>query len=120
MANSTQVNGGTVLTIPAGSSWYGSVMLSAALVTAIGSAAATSVPTVVLSGAGGNMNDGDTAVAVALSTPATLVTALAGAQASETCVSPILFIQARANPVKLTLNFGAGVTAVATAFGAIQ
>lgn len=120
MANSTTAAGGTVLSIPPGTNWIGSVHLSATLMSLIGAAAVTAFPSVTLSGTGGNMNDGDTIVSVALSLPAINVTALAGAQTTATAICGPMNIQTRGNAVKLILNYGAGVTAVAVACGEMR
>ena len=120
MANSATVNGGVIAVIPPNSNWLGSVLLSATLPVAIGGIAAAAVPTVTVSGSGGNMKDGDVLAAVALAVPAVNALALLGAQATDSVSSGSINVQSRANPLQLVLNLPAGVTAVAVAAGAVQ
>lgn len=120
MANSTTVNGGIVVTVPANSNWLGSILLSASATVPIGGAAVATIPTVTVSGSGGNMKDGDTMAAVALAMPAVSVTALTGQQVASSMSTGFVNVQARATPVSLILNFAPGVTAVAVAAGAVQ
>jgi hypothetical protein len=121
MANSSTTNGGTVLTIPPNSNWFGSFSLSATLAVAIGSAASTAVPSITVSTAGGaSMNNGDTVAAVALAVPAVNALGLLGSTATATADTGPLNIQTRANQLQLVLNYGAGVTAVGSAVGYFQ
>lgn len=117
MSNSTNVNGGTVLTVPANTTWMGSVALSATLAVAVGGSAATSYPGITVGGSGGNWNSGDTVLSLALFVPAVGATALTGAIARGDQTISNVRIQARDNPVTLTLNIGPGVSGVALAIG---
>lgn len=119
MANSTTVNGGTVLTIPAHSMWEGSVMLCATLAVAIGGSAATQFPSITVSGLGGTWPDGDTVVRLALFVPAVGVTAVTGSQVTAALATGRITVQTRDNPIDLILNFGNGVTACGTAIGEV-
>ena len=120
MSNMATTDGAVITTVPAGRNWIGSMVLSASQALGAGGSATASRPSVTVSGAGGNYGDGDTVVAVALALPAVAVTALVGAStANSACTGPIN-IQARENPVDVILHVPAGVTAVATASGALQ
>lgn len=119
MSNSTTSNGGTVITVPANTTWIGSISLSATLAVAIGGAAATSYPSITVSGTDGTWSDGDVVLRLALFVPAVGVTALTGALARGDQTISSVRIQARENPISLILNVGAGVTAVATAIGEV-
>lgn len=117
MTNSSTVDGGTVLTIPANKTWSGHLTLAATLAVAIGGAAATRYPTVTISGTGGNMTNGDALISLALFVPAVGVTALTGATASQALAIGPIQVQAGANPVTLLLTLGSGVSGAATAAG---
>lgn len=119
MANSTTANGGTVITIPANTSWQGCVSLCATLAVAVGGSAATQFPSITVSGTGGTWPDGDTIVALALFVPAVGVTAVSGSQVAAGLATGHMSVQARANPISFILNYGTGVTAVGTACGEI-
>lgn len=120
MANTSTVNGGTVLTVPAGSNWIGSVILSASVALAPGGAGVGATPSITVSGGGGNYADGDTLAAVSLTLAAVGVTSLVGVSTAETVSTGQINVQARATPVKLILNMPAGVNAVGVAAGAMQ
>lgn len=119
MPNSTIVNGGTIFTIPANSLWHGSISLCATLAVAGGGSAATSYPSITLSGEGGTWPDGHTIAALALFVPAVGVTAVSGSQVSESMVINNVSIRARDNDLSFILNYGTGVTAVGTACGEV-
>jgi len=119
MANMTNANAGILITIPANSTWRGSVGISATLTVAIGGSAATQYPSVTVSGSGGTWRTGDTVVGLALATPAVAVTALAGLAVTASMSTGDIQVQTRANPVDLVLNIGPGVTGIAMATGQI-
>lgn len=119
MANSTTVNGGTVLTIPANKVWRGSVSLCATLAVAVGGTAATNFPEIVVSGTGATWADGDVVIKLALFVPAVGVTAVQGSQVTATLATGSIQVQTRANPINLILNYGTGVTAVGVAIGEV-
>lgn len=119
MANSTTQAGGTVLTIPANKIWRGSVSLCATLAVAVGGQAATQFPSVDVVGASATWADGDVVVKLALFVPAVGVTALTGSMVTATIATGLIYVQTRANPISLILNYGTGVTAVATAVGEV-
>jgi len=75
---------------------------------------------VTLHGTGGTWSDGDHVIRVALFVPAVGVTALTGSTATAAVSTGNIEIQARGNPITLTLDFnGTGTSAVATAGGEI-
>lgn len=118
MANSSNANGGTVLTIPPNSIWRGSVSLCATLAVAVGGSAATSYPDIRVSGSGGTWANDDYVLRLALFVPAVGVTALTGSMVTATINTGEIQVQSRANPLTLVLNFTtAGTSAVATAIG---
>lgn len=120
MSNSTNVNGGVIITVPANSTWNGSVSLSATLAVAIGGAAVTSYPSITVLGAGGAWTNGDTVLGMALAVPAVGASALTGAIAHGDQVLPNVRVQTRENPVSLILNIGPGVVGTASAIGEMQ
>lgn len=119
MSNSTTVDGGTVLSIPAGKTWQGCLSLAATLAVSVGGAAATRFPKITISGTGGNIDNGDTLVSLALFVPAVGATALTGSLTTDSLAVGPIQIQARDNPITLILTLGSGVTGVATAAGEI-
>lgn len=119
MSNSTTVDGGTVLTIPAGKRWEGCLSIAATLAVAIGGAAATRYPKVTISGTGGSLEDGDVMLGLALFVPAVGLAALTGATASQALCMGRIQVQAGANPISLLLTLGSGVSGIATACGEI-
>lgn len=119
MANSTTTAGGTVVTIPANSIWQGSVSLCGTLAVAVGGGAATQFPSVDVVGTGATWANGDVVIKLALFVPAVGVTALTGSMVTATLATGSITVQTRANPISLILNYGSGVTAVATAIGEV-
>ena len=119
MSNSTNVDGGTIITVPAGKTWQGHLSLAATLAVAINGAAATRYPKVTVSGIGGNMTDGDSLTSLALFVPAVAITAVTGSLASQTISIGPFQVQAGANPVSLLLALGSGVSGSAVAAGEI-
>lgn len=118
MSNTTSTDGATILTVPANTLWYGSIILSASLTTAAGLvAAASATPNITVSGAGGNLVNGDTVAKLQLNTPAQLVGALSGSTCHGSQVVGPMNVQARANPVSLILNTGGATAATGTAIG---
>lgn len=117
MANTTTTNGGVVLTIPANKLWRGSVMLCATLAVSIAGSAATQFPSITVSGANATWADLDTVVRLALFVPAVGVTAVTGSQVTATLATGDITVRTRSNSIDLVLNYGSGVTAVATAIG---
>lgn len=114
----TTVNNGVFLTVEPNTVWNGRITLSATLVNGTGIVAANSAtPSVRVNGSGGNFMDADTLTKLQLNTPAQVLGALVGAFDSSSIVIPNLTIQARANPVTLTLVTGGATAACATAIG---
>ncbi len=120
MPNTGNANGATILTVPAGKFWKGSISLSATLAVAAGGAAGTQYPSITVSGADGSWADGDTVLRLALFVPAVSLTALAGALASGNISISDIQVKAGANPITLILNIGPGVTGTGTAIGEIR
>lgn len=114
----TVTNNGVFLTVEPNTVWNGRVTLSATLVNGTGLVAANSAtPSIRINGSGGNFMDADTVTKLQLNTPAQVLGALVGAFDSSSIVIPNLTIQARANPVTLTLVTGGATAACATAIG---
>lgn len=114
----TTVNNSVFLTVEPNTVWNGRITLSATLVNGTGIVAANSAaPSVRVNGSGGNFMDADTLTKLQLNTPAQVLGALVGAFDSSSIVIPNLTIQARANPVTLTLVTGGATAACATAIG---
>lgn len=111
--NSSTVNGGTVLTIPAGRSWVGSIMLAATLMINAGGAPQFDYPAITVSGTGANWTDGDFVLRLALSVPG----AVLGTQSHSELSIGLVQITAGENPIDLVLSFGADTTAAGTAIG---
>jgi hypothetical protein len=119
MSNTATTDGGTLLTVPANSTWLGSVILSATLAVAIGGAAATARPSVTISPDAPPYSDGDTVVAVALAVPAVAALSLIGGATGATATVESISIQTGDDPATLTLHVPAGITAVAVASGGL-
>lgn len=117
MSNSATTNGGTIITVPANTTWIGSISLSATLAVTVGGGAATSYPSITASGSGGIWDDGDVVLKLALFVPAVGLTALTGSLTTESLSISGVRIQTRDNPISLILNIGNGVTGVGTAIG---
>lgn len=118
MPNTTSTNDGVFLTVPANTLWTGYIVLAGALAAGSGvQSQQTATPFVLYNGTGGNMNDGDILARLALATPAQLVGAVAGASNSNSIAVGPMSIQARANPITLTLKTGSATIASATAVG---
>lgn len=118
MSNFGNINGATILTVPANNIWTGTVMLSATATGAPGDASTAAHPTVSISGIGAdNWADGDAVVAVALAVPPVAAGATVGSAASSSQVAPHVIIHARANPISLILNLAPRITGNALAAG---
>ena len=90
VAGSTTTNNGTVITVPPGTRWTGSIALSAALSGAIGSGATQATPAVVLSTTGTSDPVTGTVLArTALSTPAIGALSLVGVGSTNSVVVPL-------------------------------
>lgn len=114
----TTANNGVFLTVEPNTVWNGRITLSAALVNGAGiQAGASAAPAVRYNGTGGNYLDGDIVTKLQLNTPAQVLGALTGAMSNGDAVLPNITIQARANPVTLTLLTGGATAACATAIG---
>lgn len=114
----TTVNNGVFLTIEPNTVWNGRITLSATLINGTGIVAANSAaPLVRVNGSGGNFMDADAITKLQLNTPAQVLGALVGASDSASVVIPNLTIQARANPITITLVTGGATAACATAIG---
>lgn len=118
MANFGNTNGATILTIPAGRRWYGTVTLSVASSGTAGDASMAAHPSVTISGTGArDWVSGDTVVAAALALPLVGALSLVGVTATTSQTSGQIVIQAQANPISLVLNLPARVTGNALAAG---
>lgn len=120
MANSTTTNGGTIITVPAGKRWRGSISLSATLSAGAGGGGTSSYPSVTVSGDNGSWSNGDVVLRLALACAVVSLTSLVGVQTSSSICSGELILQARESPISLVLNFGSNVVATATAVGEVM
>lgn len=120
MANTTNVNGGIVLTIPANSVWKGSVGLSATLSVAVGGTERAQYPSITVSGANASWADGDSVVRLALFAPSVGAAGTTGATATDSMSTGDIQVKTGANSINLILNIGVGVTGVGTAIGEIR
>lgn len=120
MPNMTTVNGGTIITIPAGKWFFGDIMLAATLNVQPGGAATSSFPSVTVSGVGGTWDNGSTVISLALFTGPVSLSSLQGASTAETAMLPNIRFHARDNDVSFILNHDASTTAAATAIGEIK
>lgn len=118
MANFASTNGATILTVPTGKRWVGTVTLSAASSGGAGDTAMSAHPSVTVSGAGArDWANGDTVVALALALPVVGALSLVGVTATSSATSGQLIIQPTANPISLVLNLPARVVGNALAAG---
>jgi hypothetical protein len=114
----TTSNGGTLLTVPANSTWNGCITLSASLASGTGSAsAASAAPSITVNGSGGNYADGDAITKLQLNTPAQLLGALSGTVCHGDVMIPKINVQAGANQITLILNTGGATAACGTSIG---
>lgn len=114
----TSANNGVFLTVDANTVWNGRVTLSSTLVSGAGiQGANNATPSIKYNGSDGNFLDGDTITKAQLSTPAQVLGALTGNRDHSDIVIPNLTIQARSNPITLTLVTGGATAACATAIG---
>lgn len=95
---------GTLITIPAGNTWTGDLVISASV-----AAAATGTPSITTSGVGGGPASGT--VVHRLS-----ITGLAVTTATDSCMTEIIVV-AGANDITLEFNTGGATSAAATATG---
>lgn len=109
-------NGGTVITVPAGRIWRGTVALSAALATAAATAGATATPTVSTAGAGVTPAAG-AVLGLALATGGGVATGTVGTNAQNSVAAPLTVIAPAGNAVTLTLQTGGATVASASAVG---
>jgi|SRR5882757_3421686 len=101
LCGNATTNGGTILTIPAGTSWKGTVTLSATVQIGSGGAAVMASARVSIAGAGAMPPAGDY-LRVDLQAPASILGAI-GTGDSGSMMSD-MFITAGASPVTLVLN----------------
>lgn len=120
MSNMTTDDGGTVLTIPAGRWFFGSVTLAATLHVEPGGLATQSFPSITVSGVGGTWQDGDTIAALALFVGPVTAVSTSGASAAQSVTVTDIRFHARDNDVSFILNHTSATSAVATAIGEIK
>lgn len=109
-------NAATIITVPAGRIWRGTVVLSAALATAAATAGATASPTVSVAGAGATPAAG-VVLGLALATGGGAATGTVGTNSQDSVVVPLVVVAPAGNAVTLTLQTGGATTASATASG---
>lgn len=116
---STTTNGGTVLTVDAGTVWNGYITLSATLISGVGvQGAGSAAPSVTVSGAGGNYANGSVITKLQLDTPAQALGALSGSVCNDSVLFGPLAVQAGSgNDVLLILNTGGATAACGTSIG---
>lgn len=114
-------NGSTIITIPAGKTWRGSISLSASLSASAGLGASQVIPTVTIHGTDSDPVEGSVLTAVSVTTPPVHLLSLVGVsdnssvnQSSVTIKSP------PGNEVILRLNTTSPAVTVAVAGGVIS
>jgi hypothetical protein len=118
LAGSATTNGATIITVPAGQTWRGSVTLSAALSAAIGVGALSASPSVTVQGTGAVPASGTVLTQLTLSTPAVAALALVGLGLTDSREAGEVKVTAPAgNAVTLQLNTGSATGAAAQAHG---
>lgn len=116
LSGSATANAGTVITVPQGRTWYGTITLSASLTSAVG--AQTCTPTVTVQSAGTSGPVSGTVVnATTFNTEAGATFASLGQQST---IGPLYVVAPAGNAATLQLNNGAGTaptTMIAVANG---
>lgn len=111
LAGKSTTDGGTVITVPAGMSWRGSVTLSA-----LGDSAGTFYPDITVQGTGADPASGSPVISVlAFGAVAGLVP-----EVTTGSVADIVLFAPAGNAITLQLNFHGTVAAVGTACGFFQ
>lgn len=119
VAGRATVDAATIITIPAGRTWKGSVSLSGALGTAPAVAGATATPTVSIAGVGAVPAAG-AIVGLALRTGGGVATGTVGTNAeAATTIPEVTVIAPAGNAVTLTLQLGGATAASASAIGVL-
>lgn len=95
-------SGGTIITVPAGRIWIGTVTISASAIVASGGAAVTASARVSVLGAGANPPAGDY-VRLDLVSPASLLAAI-GTGCNSSISAPLIVAAPVGNSVELRLN----------------
>lgn len=106
----------TIITVPAGRTWKGTVSLTASLATAIGAAATAATPTVSIAGAGATPAAG-AILGRPLNVAASAATATNGSNVAGNADTELTVAAPAGNAVTLTLQLGGATAASATATG---
>lgn len=111
-------DGATIITIPAGKTWRGSITVSASLAAQPSLGATTVIPTVTIHGTNSDPDDGSVLAAVAVSTPPVNLLSLLGVSSTNTVNQSGVTLKAPAsNSVTLQLNTTSPAVTVAVANG---
>jgi hypothetical protein len=115
----TTTDGGTVLTVDAGTTWNGHITLSGTLASGAGvQGAGSAAPSITVSGAGGNFADGTAITKLQLNTPAQVLGALSGSSChGDVTIGPFNVQAGSGNDVLLILNTGSATSACGTSIG---
>lgn len=118
LAGSATANGATIITIPAGQTWRGSISLSAGLVGGIGSGALNATPSITVQGTNASPASGTSLDQLAMSTPAIGALSLLGVGITDSREKNGVEVTAPAgNAVTLQLNTGSATSACGIASG---
>lgn len=120
---STTTNNATIIAIPPGYRWTGSIALSAALSGAIGAGATTATPAVVLSTTGTSEPVSGSVVArTALSTPAIGALSLVGVGCTNSIVVPLaaIYNTDSSATLNIVLQYNSATVAAAVMMGEIN
>lgn len=120
VAGSTTTNNATIVSVPPGYRWSGSVALSAALSGAIGAGATSATPAVVVSSTGtSDPNPGTVLARTAMSTPAIGALSLVGVGSTNSVVVPFatVFNTDASATLNIVLQYNSATVAAAVLMG---
>lgn len=114
-SGTTSVDGATIITIPAGAGFWGTVELAACLATGSLAGVTKATPTITVQGNPVGYNSGDVLAALSLATPLLLAGVIVPPVADNVTI-PVVVI-AGSGGCTLQLNYGGASSAVAVASG---
>lgn len=121
LSGSSTTDQGTVITVPAGKWWRGSISISSSLAASANVGAQQATPTVTIQGTNSDPVNGSVMAGVSLSTPAVGLLALLGVTSNQTVCQAGVALQAPpGNPVTLRLNTPSSTVTLAVAHGEVS
>jgi len=121
LSGSSTTDQGTIITIPAGKWWRGSISISSSLSAGINVGAQQATPTVTIQGTNSDPVNGSVMAAVSLSTPAVGLLSLLGVTSNQSVCQVGIALQAPpGNSVLLRLNSPSSTVTIAVAHGEVS